>query len=324
MVIELLVQDSITHKVHEISEISQDITWTTTMLPQPGKLTFNYLENEDVSISNGSIVKLTVNGTQVFFGYVFKVGKSSNDSIPIIAYDQTRYLKNKDTYVLSGLTASDIFKRICNDFNIKYEIITASTYIVPPKVQDNKQLNDIIQDALDLTLINEGNWYIVYDRFGTLCFDLISNLKTDLIISDDDNLYSYNYEASIDSDTYNQIKLVKDNKVTAKREVYIVKDSTSIKNWGILQYFDKLDETANAAQIESRADTLLGLKNRETKSLKLKCLGDLKVKGGSGVLLDIDKLNIGQTNLAYYMIVTAAHSFDSDSYEMQLEMQVSI
>ena len=325
MNIEIIVQDSKSGIAYDISEIVTSVKWETSLINQPGKLTFSYIEDEKISISEGSPISFKVDGKRVFFGYIFKRGKKKDKKIPVTAYDQMRYLKNKDTYVLSGLTASQIFTKICNDFRLSSEVIDSSSYIVSPRVHDNKTLFEIIQHAIDETLINTGNWYMIRDNFGKLQFISINSMKTDLFIGDESLLIDFDYESSIDDDTYNQVKLIKENKETKKREIYIVKDSNTIKQWGLLQYFEKMDENANSAQIKARAEMILKLKNRVTKKLKLNCLGDLRVAAGSGVVLGISDLQKeGVAINQYFMVTTCSHTFQNDLHTMQLEVQVSI
>ena len=325
MNIEIIVQDSKSGNVYDISELVTHIKWETSLINQPGKLTFSYLEDEKISINEGSSLSFKVDGKGVFFGYIFKRGKKKDEKIPVTAYDQMRYLKNKDTYVLSNLTASQIFTTLCNDFKLSAEVKDASSYVVSPRVHDNKTLFEIIQHAIDETLINTGNWYMIKDNFGKLEFVSINSLKTDVFIGDKSLLIDFDYESSIDDDTYNQVKLIKENKETKKREIYIVKDSGTIKQWGLLQYFEKMDENANPAQIKARADMILKLKNRATKKLKLECLGDLKICAGSGVVLGISDLEKeGIPINQYFMVVGCTHTFKNDLHTMQLEVQASI
>lgn len=325
MNIEAIVQDSKSGVAYDISELITDAVWETTLTNQPGKLTFNYIDDNKVTISEGSPISFKVDGKGVFFGYIFKRGKKKDEKVPVTAYDQMRYLKNKDTYVLSNLTASQIFTKICSDFKLSFEVVDSSSYIVSPRVNDNKTLFEIIQYGIDETLINTGNWYMIRDNFGKLQFININSMKTDLFIGDESLLIDFDYESSIDDDTYNQVKLIKENKETKKREIYIVKDSNTIKQWGLLQYFEKMDENANTAQIRTRAEMILKLKNRVTKKLKLDCLGDLRVTAGSGIVLGISDLQKeGVAINQYFMVTSCSHTFQNDLHTMQLEVQVSI
>ncbi len=233
MNIEAIVQDSKSGQAYDISELIIEAKWETTLENQPGKLTFTYLDDNKVTINEGSPISFKVDGKGVFFGYIFKRGKKKDEKVPITAYDQMRYLKNKDTYVTSNLSASKIFTQICNDFNLKNSVKNATTYTVSPRVHDNKSLFEIIQFGIDETLIKTGNWFMIRDNFGTLEFISINNLKTDLFIGDESLLINYDYESSIYEDSFNQVKLIKENKETKKREIYLVKDSSTIKQWGL-------------------------------------------------------------------------------------------
>ena len=324
---ELIVQNNVTGKAWEISELVSEVSWSTQLVSQPGCLTFSYIdEKNDVIIPEGSIVSFKVDGQGVFFGMVFKVGTSENKMVAITAYDQLRFLKNKDTYIMSGMTASQFFSKICLDFNLKHNIIDSSSYTLPATVYDNKSIYEMLENTIDLTLINTGSWFCIRDNFGKLEFQLINRLKTLLFIGDQSSLSKYTFDSSIDDDTYNQIKLIKENKETLKREVYIVKDSSTIKSWGTLQYFEKMDENANAAQIQARAEMLLKLKNRKTKSLKLDTvLGDLRVFAGSGVILGIEHLQAFDVAMnKFFMVTRATHTFKNDSHMMSLDLVVSI
>lgn len=97
-------------------------------------------------------------------------------------------------------------------------------------------------------------------------------------------LTGYQYSRSIDGDTFNQIKLVRDNKDAGKQEVYIAKDSETIRQWGLLQYYEKVDDGMNAEQIKEKADALLQLKNRVRQTLSLERTGRSVAAGRSGGL----------------------------------------
>ena len=327
MKIELLVQNIDSGEILDISDLTKSINWSTYLTDQPGKLTFEYVDPEDrVKVTEGSIISFKVDDKGVFFGYIFKVGINQRDSVSITAYDQMRYLKNKDTYVIIGNTSSQLFERICKDYKLRYLVKDNSGYTLPSSIEDSSALYDILQKGLDRTLVNTGNWFTIRDNFGTLEFQSLNRLKTNIFIGDASRLSSYEFESSIDTDTYNQVKLVKENKTTSKRELYIVKDSSNIAKWGILQYFENMDESANAAQIKTRAETILNLKNRKTKTLKLsEVMGSLEVFAGSGIILGINKLvSRGIPINKYFIVVSANHTFTNDKHKMDLELQVSI
>ena len=137
------------------------------------------------------------------------------------------------------------------------------------------------------------------------------------LLIDEDTSEDYDYTSSIDNEVYNQIKLTYDNENTGKREVYIVKDSNHINDWGILQYFESIDENTNG---KSKANALLSLYNQKTKSLKIKnVLGDVRVRGGSSVVVRLTLMDI---KIESFMIVEKVkHTFTNNLHLMDLELK---
>ncbi|WP_338630568.1 XkdQ/YqbQ family protein [Clostridium baratii] len=323
MNIEMIVQNTNSGKAYDVSDLISDIEFNQEMEENPGKLTFtlqNVLDGD--YISEGSPVSLKINTNKIFFGYIFKIGKNDKKEVKVTAYDQLRYLKYKDTYVLKSLTCSQIFKKICTDYNINHKVKHTSNHVLPAKIEDNKNIGEIIQRAFDQTLIDTGDWFFMRDNFGTLEQLNVWEEKTTLAIGDESLLNSYDYELSIDDETYNQVKLVKENKKTKKREIYIVKDSKNINKWGLLQYFDKVNEKMNEAQIKERAEMLLKHYNKPKKSLKLECIGDFRVKAGCGVVLVISDLKNDVPFNKYVIVRSVSHKIENNNHTMSIEVEV--
>ena len=139
-------------------------------------------------------------------------------------------------------------------------------YVIAKKTESNQSLFDIILNALDEKIRNRKEMYVLYDDFGKLCLKNLERMKVGLVI-DEETGENFDYESSIDSDTYNQIKLTYDNSDTGKREVYMAKDSSNIEKWGVLQYFDTIDEKTNGA-VKARAR--LYLYKQKTRSIEIK------------------------------------------------------
>jgi hypothetical protein len=322
---QLFIQDNNTDALNDVSELVGDISVETHLAEQPGKLTFKFIKSEQSTafFYEGSLVYLIDSDKSrgIFWGYVFKKSRDRNQIITVTAYDQLRYLKNKDTYTLKGMTSSDIFAKICTDFNLEYRVTDASTFVIADTAHDNKALAAMIEDALDKTLAYTGKRYMIRDDYGTLEHIDLERLRTTLVVGDAALLLDYSYESSIDGETHNQVKLVQENKTTHKRDTYVVRDVGNIAKWGILQYHEKLDEGANAAQIEARADMLLKLHNTVYRALTLECLGDFDVSAGTGLMLCIKDL--GDINLNQYCIVQSCrHSLKNDLHTMSLGVEI--
>ena len=134
------------------------------------------------------------------------------------------------------------------------------------------------------------------------------------IVIDAETGQNFDYETTIDSDTYNCIKLAYDNEKQGEREIYMARDSSNINRWGLLQYFDKLQEGKNG---EAKAAALLTLYNKETKSLTIKdACGDSRVRGGSLIVVQLD---LGDTKLQNLMLVEkCVHKYGESEHTMDL------
>lgn len=296
--------------------VEEGITWTTERVGSPSVLKFSVVKDGTIDFHEGDAVRLKVDGQNVFFGFVFEKKRNKNGLIQVTAYDQLRYLKNKDTYVFENKTASQIIQMIAADFNLNLGSIEGTSYVIPSRVESDTSLFDIIQNALDLELMNKGELYCLYDDFGSLTLKNIASRKLNLLINAD-VAEDFDYSSSIDQGTYNQIKLTYDNEEAGIREVYMAKDSSKINQWGVLQFFETLQKGENG---QAKADALLNLYNKKTRSLKVNNIfGDLSCRAGT---MPIVNLNLGDVILSNYMVVEkAVHTFNNEQHFMTVHLR---
>ena len=311
--VELLIQHE--GKVFNPS-VQEGITWSTERQGCPGELQFKVIQDKILKIAEGDAVSLKVNGSKIFYGFIFKLKRDKEQIITVTAYDQLRYLKNKDTYVYENKTASDVVKMICSDFQMQTGTIEDTKFKIPSRVEDNVELFDMIQNALDLTLENQKSMYVLYDDFGKVALKSLNSMKLNLLI-DEETCENFDYSSSIDDNTYNKIKLVYDNEETGKREVYISKSTENINSWGVLQYFDTLQKNENG---KAKADALLSLYNKKTRSLSIKnAFGDVRVRAGSLIVVLLD---LGDIKLQSWMLVEKCkHEFNESQHFMTLNLK---
>ncbi|HBG1282432.1 TPA: glucosaminidase domain-containing protein, partial [Clostridioides difficile] len=293
------------------------ITWEIERRGTPSKLEFTIVMDDILQFCEGNSVRLYYKGIGIFYGYIFQKKRDKENHIKIVAYDQLRYFKNKDTYVYSNKTASELVKMLAKDFNLKYNVIEDTKYKIS-RIEENKTLFDMVLTALDDTLREKKEMYVLYDEFGRITLKNVASMKLDIVM-DNDVIEDFDYNSSIDSDTYTKIKLVRDNEETSKRDVYIAQDSTHMRSWGILQMFDTVDKNMSEAEIKQKCDILLKLYNKKTKSLSLKnALGDIRVRAGCLVPVF---LNLGDIELQNYMLVEKVkHTFENNSHFMDLTL----
>lgn len=310
---ELLIQHL--DKVYQ-PIVTGEIQWQTERKGVQGSLTFKVVKDSILNFGEGDAVRLKVNGKNVFYGFVFQKKRDKEGIITVTAYDQLRYLKNKDTYVYSNKTASEVVQMLAKDFNLQCGTLEDTKFKIESRVEDNQTLFDIIQNALDLTLQNKKEMYVLYDDFGKITLKNIGNMKVGILI-DEDTGENFDYTSSIDGETYNKIKLSYNNEQTGKREIYIAQDSSHINEWGVLQYFETIDEKTNG---KAKADALLSLYNQKTRNLTIKgAFGDVRVRAGTLVAVS---LNLGDIIAnSFFLVEQAKHSFSESLHTMDLTLR---
>ena len=164
MNVELLIQGS---KLYA-PIVEEGIQWTTERVGSPSILKFTVIKDDEIAFQEGDAVRMKVDGQNVFYGFVFSKKRNKDHHIEVTAYDQLRYLKNKDTYVYENKTAAQLIEMIASDFNLNLGSIESTGFVIPSRVEDNQSLFDIIQNALDEELQNKGELFCLYDNFGSL------------------------------------------------------------------------------------------------------------------------------------------------------------
>jgi len=318
--VELLIENELGTKLY-IPIVQEGIEWSTERKGTPGKLTFKILKDDILDFSEGSTVRMRENSDNIFFGFVFKQQVDKEQIITITAYDQLRYLKNKDTIVYENKTADQFLQMIADDYSLNVGVLENTKYIIESRIEENISLFDMVENALDLTLTNTGQMFILYDDFGKLMLRCLSSMMVGnqeaYLMVDEETGENFKYTSSIDDNTYNKIKLTYDNEDMGVREVYIARDSSNINKWGILQYFDTLNKGENG---QAKADALLKLYNKKTRNLRLtNVLGDNRVRAGSMLVVN---LNLGDVKLRNFMLVESCkHIYKENEHWMDLTLR---
>lgn len=297
--------------------VQEPVIWELHRKGAPGKLTFNVLKDELLGFHEGDAVRFDYDGHKIFFGFVFTKKRSSNRIISVTAYDQLRYFKNKDTYTYKNKTATQLLKMIAADCkpNLQLGVIDDTKHVIASRVEDNEEFFGIMENATSITTKHTGKLYVLYDDYGKLCLRDVKNLKLDILI-DEESGETFDYTTSIDENTYNKIKLVREDKKKGKREIFIAQDSENMNQWGMLQYTDKVDEGENG---KVKADALLALYNRKSRKLHMNnVFGDPRVRGGSTLGI---QMYLGDITVANFMMVeTVKHNFYESDHRMDLKL----
>lgn len=313
--IEVQIENKVFGKTYDVTTLITSLDFSDSLNDGCSKLEFSYL-NEGMVFPNGSLVRLIYDTTNVFCGYIFSYERSQSKEISAVAYDQIRYLKAKDTMVIKDMRADELIAAIAAKFQLKTGTLANTGYKLPVAVKDNQTYLDMIYEALSNTLVSTKKKFAFYDNYGMLQLTDLMDMRLPLIIGDGSLATGYKYGQSIDENTYNLIKLSRENENTGKREIYIAQDSTSFKQFGMLQYFETVDKNSNPEQIKNKADALLKLMNSETKSMSVDAIGDIRVRAGCGIVAKIAELELTH----YLLVKSCKHSFKSNLHTMSLEL----
>lgn len=309
---ELLIQNGGTVYLPAVED---GVTWDTERKGSPGRLSFSVVKDAGLNFQEGNPVSFRQDGKDVFYGFVFTKRRDKGGLIQVTAYDQLRYLKNKDTVREVGVTASGLLKMLAADFRLQCGEIEDTGYTIESIAEDDQSLFDIILGALDETTQTTGKLFVLYDDFGKLCLRNIANMKREFLV-DRDVSEDIDYSSSIDSQTYNKVKLAYENSGTGKRDVFIVQDGEAMNRWGVLQYYESVQTETGAAQ---KADALLKLYNRKTRTLTVKgVLGDVSVRAGTLVPVS---LHLGDIVANTFMLAEKVkHTFRENEHLMDLTL----
>ncbi len=282
----------------------------------PSSIEFNVLKTKELDFKEGAQVIFKSKDVNMFYGYVFEKSRSKTGIINVKAYDQLRYFKNKDCYVYSDKTATELVQMIAEDYNLTVlENQPETGYKIPLRVEDNNTLFDIVQNAFDLTLINTGELYVLYDDFGTLTIRSPKSWIYDYVL-DEETAEDFSYKTSIDNNVATRIKLYYDNGSTGERETYIHNNEEKINEYGVLQYCEALQDGEDGVK---KAETLSLLYSDKIRTLSAKnAIGNPHIRAGCSIFVN---LNLGDIIQQHFMVCeTVTHKFSNCKHFMDISL----
>lgn len=320
----------------DVSSLVHDITYTTTLFGQAGKLTFTLEKDPNgiLTISNGNKVLFFDNDDFVFSGNVFTMGTDRTEAYSITAYDQMRYLQNHDYLYLDGeenKCLQDIFVKICSQMGMTYAIKgdAGSQTILEPHLFIDQSYFDMLQYCIEETNVKTEKMFFIRDRHGVLELDevrsnfAVTHKGDPIVIGNGSLLMDYKYEVDIDKETWNEVYLLEDIKTsstnsdkekTNKKLVLAQQDAEGIKKWGTLRKIVNVNEQATEEQLKEYAKLSLEIGSKPSKTMRLESLG-YPVYAGDGFRLILDRLNV---NTDIY-IMGATHTY-GEIHTMSLDV----
>ena len=319
MKVELIIGEKRTGKMWNAANATTTISYETNRTGSPGVLKFTVQKSGTLSFVEGDVVRFSVDGQLIFFGWVFTKSKDRWGKIDVTCYDRMRYLKANASYSFYGQTAGDIIKQIAEDFQLDVANIADTGYAIPSLIETDQSCLDIIQGVVEQTLLNTGTLYVFYDNGDGLCLTAAEDMKANVMIGDKSLDLDYTYKTDIDEQTYNSVKVAMPNEETGAADVYVAQDTDNIARWGLLQLYQKVDNDSNAAQLQAQAKATLSYYNRRLRTLKVSSLGVLGLRAGQMILMQIK--NLGDIDLNQWLLIEKiTHTFENDKHTMDIEL----
>ena len=317
MKMELLIENKATGQIWDVAPCVQTATWTTERTGSPGSLKFTLNANQ-ISFFEGDTVRFSVDGEMQFFGWVFTKSKDRWAVIDVTCYDRIRYLKANASYAFYDQSVADMIRQVAGDLELSVGSLADTGYNLPSYIQSDTACIDIINGAIQQTLLNTGKIFVFYDDGVGLALTEAGKMKSNVVIGENSLLLDYTYKTDIDEQTYNSIKLVRPNEETGRMDVFIAQDSNTIAQWGLLQLYQSVDGAVNDAQVKAQAAASLTYYNRRMRTLRCSSLGVPGLRAGQMVLMKVP--NLGDINLDQYVLLEkVTHTFQNDIHTMDFE-----
>lgn len=268
------------------------VEWTTSRVGTAGRLTFSTLQN---TLRLGGTVAFYHRNEPIFLGRIFSISGGDGDEVKYIAYDNTYYFKNIDTYAYADKTIGDVIRYVCEKVNIPVGDI-ADTKFNLARVEENATYWDMILNAVDDTVLRTGQYYIFYDDFGKI--KLVDN--RDQIVNfllDDETCIKFDYSSDI-VNSFNSVILGGTHQAI---------DSGHIAEWGLLSMAEDDD-----APDGNKVQALLSLHNRPTRTFTAEAIADIRVRAGS-----IFPVNIGGFK-TYFIADEVTHKIDAGTMSLKI------
>lgn len=273
-----------------------------------------------LSFDEGARVRLLVDGAEVFGGRVFTKRRERPEVIEIVAYDELRYLQNRDCCVFAGVQVGAMLKQIAGQLNLQVGDVADVGWRMKARAYDNRRYIDMLQDALDEVLAEKNLHYVVLAENGKLCLRACRALAQDICL-ELGSLGGYEYRTTIDENYANRVKLIYEDKRKALRSQYVAEDGEAVSRYGVLQYVHKSAAADEETLAQARAK-LRQLNRRSDTLLVKQAPGDVAVRGGSLVWV---RLNLGDRVVdSQALVKSARHSFKSGVCLMDLELDCSL
>lgn len=272
-----------------------------------------------LSFDEGAGVCLLADGEVIFKGRVFEKQRTQPEIIKVRAYDQLRYLQNRDSCVFSNFTVADMLRRIAADMNLSLGDVANCGLVFGTRTYDNRRYLDMLTEILQEVLQAKSRHYYLFDEGGKVCLRSCRDMQVNIVL-EPSTIGGYNYATSLDDDFYNRVKVIYEDKRKGLRRQYVAENAESIAKRGVLQYVSK-SATAETQTLATARELLQTYCKRADSLTVSNAVGDIRVRGGSMVGL---RMSLGdQVYDGWALVKNVVHYFHGGKCLMDVELDVT-
>jgi len=260
--------------VFDITQLIGNLNWKDNIDTLGMELTFDLANNDekyvpkiDINMKEHILLKNS-NGKEIFRGKIVDENINGRLSKSYISYDYSFYLnKSKVIKQFNGIKASEAIKQLCNMLNVPIgNIVDIKTLI--NKIYKDKTISEIIKDILDQATKELKKRHRLEMREGKLYIekyeDLIINPKLQLFAQPDVRLTDVigsNISRNRSIEELKNSILIASGNEKSSRIIVTAKDEQSIKDFGLLQEVESVEDK-DIAQARNIANNKLKELNR--------------------------------------------------------------
>lgn len=337
-VLNLVIQHKATNDAWEISGLTKTVKWETHLRGQPGKLTVELnaaFNQDDVVVSAGDVLYFEVNGTRIFWGFIFTLTNNRYGEKTLTAFDQVRYLsKTRMSDIFTGMSTDAIVRRVADRMNLNTGALEKGGFVHDNWIHDDSNILDIIDESCALTYQSEKQILVFYsDGHGLLRLSSPPNVFPDYqkyVIGTGSLAQDYEYKQDIDANTFNSIVVEKPDppkgtktSVGSHDYTYLPprEDAKTVAQWGTLQKVIQVQKNMSATDMAKEAAAYLAAYNHPLETLSFKTFGVVGVRAGCLLPIYIPEPEL---NFVEMLMDTVTHEWTNNDHQMSLEMRVML
>jgi hypothetical protein len=312
------------HEAVYLDPIVKSIRWSGDVKQAARKLVVE-LTNTDqlrdrlVSLEKGNELRLLIGDQkELFRGVIFADSMDSGGQMTLTAYDENIYLtKSKDSKIFREQKASEIIKRLCNEFSVPMGQIDDTGFVIPKLIYRDKTLFEMMVMSLTVSEKQNGQRFLLSSREGKLLLLARKEQTVKWVLENGVNIVNASYSQSIE-EMKTQVKVTGGD--PKKKELSAsVKDQELIKRYGVMQHLEKAKQDMTKSQIEQLAKQLLKDLATIDDEARVQCLGIDEVVAGSAVYVKEAITGI----VGGYYVSSDEHSFGNGSHTMSLTLSAT-